>query len=142
MMDRYSATTYSGERSYSLQASRGCPYDCGYCYNSVVNERRWRPFPIDHVLANLELLVEKYGARTIYFVDDNACVSHERFGTLLTEIARRNYGINLAFQGLRVDDILRFDAETLDLLRQAGVRSLDVGVERRVASQGHKVAAQ
>jgi len=56
--------------------SRGCPYDCSYCFNRALKElyrdkgkylRRRSP---EHVIEELCLAKEKYGIRKINFVDD------------------------------------------------------------------------
>lgn len=128
-LSKYSSTNYGGEKGLSVQASRGCPYSCGFCYNNNVNCRGWRPFSIERVLNNIDILVEQYGARTIYFVDDNVAAEQSRFLELLRKTKQRPYKLNLAFQGLRIDALERFTDETYSLLRESGVRSIDIGVE-------------
>ena len=128
-MSKYSSTNYSGEKGLSIQTSRGCPYSCGFCYNSDVNCRSWRPFSIEKVIDNIDILVTRHGAKTIYFVDDNVAADQKRFLELLKIIRGRPYKLNLAFQGVRIDALERFNDEIFSLLRESGVRSIDIGVE-------------
>ncbi|MFH1445588.1 MAG: radical SAM protein [Nanoarchaeota archaeon] len=128
-MSKYSSITYAGEKGLSIQGSRGCPYRCGFCYNEDFNCGTWRPFPIDTVLKNIDVLVNDYGAKTIYFVDDNVAANPDRLYELLKKIKEKPYKINLAFQGLRIDALEKFTDEVFDLLYESGVRSIDIGVE-------------
>lgn len=128
-MDKYSATSYYGEKGLSIQASRGCPFSCGFCYHSNFVHRPWRAFPIDNVLKNIDILVKEHGANTIYFVDDNAAVNQKRFLEILRKIKQKPHKINLAFQGIRIDTLEKFTDEIYELLRESGVKSLDIGVE-------------
>jgi radical SAM superfamily enzyme YgiQ (UPF0313 family) len=49
-----------------VEASRGCPFRCEYCLSAL--DKQVRNFPIDSLLAEFELLIER-GARQFKFVD-------------------------------------------------------------------------
>ncbi len=51
----------------TLQATRGCPYDCSFCTVSTFFGRTYRTRPIDEVVAEIEQLKGK----PLIFVDDN-----------------------------------------------------------------------
>lgn len=60
----------------SLMAGRGCPYGCYYCCNNALiklykGKGRYVRFrSVDHVLAEVEALAERYRIDTLYFEDD------------------------------------------------------------------------
>lgn len=126
-MKRYSSVSFHGEKSYSMAGSRGCPYRCGFCYNSIEGMGSWRPFPLDSVIENAKELVEKYGAKTLYFEDDNICTDKSQFEALLKEL--KTLGVNVAFQGIRMDAIARFSEETFKIMESFPNLSMDMGIE-------------
>jgi anaerobic magnesium-protoporphyrin IX monomethyl ester cyclase len=66
-MDRYTnlqpATDHvDGARSFSIMTSRGCPYRCTFCSQSIM-PIKWRSRSPENVLAEWRHLVEDLGAR-------------------------------------------------------------------------------
>ncbi len=66
------------QRVLSVVTSRGCPFNCQFCYNLVFNNRRWRSHSAEKMIANLKPLIEKYNVDAIRFLDDNFFVNKER----------------------------------------------------------------
>lgn len=62
---------------YSIFSSRGCPFKCNFCskpeYFKIYRERS-----IDNVIEEIDLLVQKYGAKAISFREDNFTVNIDR----------------------------------------------------------------
>lgn len=60
----------------SVMASRGCPYQCSYCFNNQYQAiyknlgKRIRTRSVDNVIAECKELKEHYNARIIHFFDD------------------------------------------------------------------------
>lgn len=124
-MDKYSATTYDNERSMSILSSKGCTHRCAFCHHS--KNSSWRPFPVELVIKNVEILIKKYQIKTLYFEDDNVAANPDRFFYLLNKL--KSYKINLAFQGIRIDTLYNFSEKKFQQMQDYGVRSLDIGVE-------------
>ena len=58
--------------SINLYTSRGCPFQCSFCYNQKYNKRRWRASTPEAVLTQVEMLKNRLPKlRSISFVDDN-----------------------------------------------------------------------
>ena len=86
-MERYTnlqpATDHvDGARSFSIMTSRGCPYRCTFCSQSIM-PIKWRSRSPESVLAEWRHLVEDLGAQEIGVLDDSANIRVKR----LEEIA-------------------------------------------------------
>jgi radical SAM superfamily enzyme YgiQ (UPF0313 family) len=112
-------------RVAQLFTSRGCPYNCIFCHN--IFGKKIRYMDADAVLDQIALLVDRFGAREIEFVDD--CFNHslERSKEIFAKIAARDLDLHISFpNGLRAD---RLDEELLDLFQAAGVYRVSYAVE-------------
>lgn len=126
---KYSATSFGIEKSslalYSIQSSRGCPYQCGFCYNSVFNQRTWRFKSADRVIEELQFLREKFHVKTINFKDDNFVVNKKRAEKICRGIYKNKLDIKFAID-CRVDLITLPLAQSLKI---GGCDRIFFGVE-------------
>jgi anaerobic magnesium-protoporphyrin IX monomethyl ester cyclase len=100
-----------------METSRGCPYHCTFCAKDNYRDK-YRKRPLPAILDELDGLIAA-GAKYVYFVDE-IFLPDER---LLREIATRriHFGVQT-----RID---LWSLDLLDLLGQAGCRSIEAGVE-------------
>jgi radical SAM superfamily enzyme YgiQ (UPF0313 family) len=72
-IERYVAPEYGGNRRVLMGyvASRGCPHQCGFCYNMVFNARRWRHPSAAKVIRDVRALAERHNLGGVVFHDDN-----------------------------------------------------------------------
>jgi len=79
-VEDYLKPYFSGKykRVLAVTTSRGCPFNCQFCYNLVFNQRRWRAHSAENVIENLKPLIERYKIDAIRFLDDNFFVNKER----------------------------------------------------------------
>ncbi len=63
-------------RSYPILASRGCAFQCTFCYHSI--GRKYRERQIDSVIKELEIAIKKYKINAIEIYDDLFSVNKER----------------------------------------------------------------
>lgn len=74
LLSGYSQFAASDVRS--VMASRGCPYQCSYCFNNQYQGlykdlgQKLRVRSVDNVVAECRELKERYGTRMIHFFDD------------------------------------------------------------------------
>ena len=66
------------KRVLAITTSRGCPFNCQFCYNAVFNNRRWRSHSAEKIIANLRPIIARYKIDAIRFLDDNFFVKKER----------------------------------------------------------------
>ncbi len=116
----------------SIQVSRGCPFDCEFCDVPTLVGRKMRYKTPEQVVAELDALkavITQQGVQ-VFICDDNLTGHLKRCRDVLRAMAdwgRRN-GYPFAFLtqlSMNVAD----DAELLDLLYEANVRTVITGVE-------------
>lgn len=104
----------------TVQASRGCPFDCEFCSVTPFfgHELRLRPLP------QLVQEIEELDGKWLMFADDNILSRPDHSRRLLRELAplRRAWFGQASLHGLR-------DEANLRLLADAGCRALFVGFE-------------
>ena len=106
-----------------LIASRGCPYQCNFCFKDSLGFR-YRYRSIDNVLNECEEII-KQGGKELMFIDDLFAFDKKWIVDFCKEKIKRR--INLPFKCLgRVD---RLDKEMLYWLAKAGCHTMSVGVE-------------
>lgn len=109
----------------SIHTSRGCPYKCTFCDANIILGRKYRCRSIDNVMEEIDLLINKYGVRTLRFEDETLTVKKKRAKALCEALIKKNYPCEYAGAG-RVNEI---DEETLRLMKQANFILVNYGVE-------------
>ncbi len=114
----------TGDKLTAIQTSRGCPFNCGFCYSVRFTKRKMRYYEPDAVERMGRILNNRYGVNAVMFTDDNIYFKYER----MNEIAERlqNVGINCRYLQTRVEDVTK---ESLESLHKLGVRRLFFGIE-------------
>jgi radical SAM superfamily enzyme YgiQ (UPF0313 family) len=123
-LEDYFLPPYFGKKSISYITSRGCPHNCGFCYNQTFNYRKWRCHSVEHVINEIKKIRDKYEIEGIIFDDDNFFVNEERALHILNRL--KKMGISCYYLDIRIDDI------TEGLMRKLvefDVRSIFVGIE-------------
>lgn len=122
-MDRYSSIIGLHPVT-TMISSRGCPYQCGFCFKAPADARH-RVRSAKNVVDEMELLVNKYKIREIMFYDDTLTLRRDHIVEICEEVLRR--GLKVKWESpTRVD---RIDEPLLRLMRSAGCIRLRYGVE-------------
>lgn len=126
-MGRYIAQITYTKRfpSYSVVASRGCPFRCSFCNGSAVLGKRVRYKAPARMVEELRELKERYGARGLIFLDSTFTLDHR----WLTEFCRlyAESGIGLPWAcNSRVDTV---DEKILRMMKAAGCWEILYGIE-------------
>ncbi len=118
--------------SVSMLSSRGCYGGCSFC--SVVPffssfGPRCRVRSTENIIEEIQMLINTYGVHNIIFNDaefaGGIAINRAQTIEISEEIIRRNFNIHFSIQ-CRVNDI---DIDTFDILKQAGLRRVFLGVE-------------
>ncbi|MFT4979734.1 MAG: anaerobic magnesium-protoporphyrin IX monomethyl ester cyclase [Myxococcota bacterium] len=128
---------WASRRHASVMASRGCPYRCTFCASHLQLGRRFRLRSIDDVLAELDLLVDRYAIEGVYWVDDIFTGDRQWVRELCARLTERPYRLEWGCQS-RVTGI---DRPTLEAMKAAGCVQVDFGVEsgsQRILNQMKK----
>jgi anaerobic magnesium-protoporphyrin IX monomethyl ester cyclase len=114
------------ENAGVIFTSRGCPQQCIFCSRPVFG-RTWRANSPEHVLNEIDQLVEKYEVSTLSVLDDNFTVDLNRAEKILDGIISKNWDLNIYFwNGMRADHVTK---HLLQKLKQAGCTAINYGVE-------------
>lgn len=119
-VDRYRYAFLRG-RTLPVGSARGCAYGCGYCPWRVT--ARFRERSPERVGAEIARLKARFRVRSIAFRDPLFNLNRERVRGLARAI--RPHGVRFSAE-MRAD---RLDEPLLRELRDAGLRSLEIGVE-------------
>jgi radical SAM superfamily enzyme YgiQ (UPF0313 family) len=131
-MERYTnlqptADHVDGARSFSIMTSRGCPYRCTFCSQSIM-PIKWRSRSPENVLAEWRHLVEDFGAQEIGILDDSANIRVKRLEEMANLIIENslNHVSWIFVNGIRANLASK---ELLALLKKAGLKRTAFGVE-------------
>lgn len=111
----------------TIQATRGCPFNCEFCSITSLFGRKTRFRPIDDVIDEIRSLEGKYFLLT----DDNIA----QMGQYYKELLRRLIPLKKRWVGEASWNIVR-DEETLELLERSGCFGLFIGFESILPQTG------
>jgi radical SAM superfamily enzyme YgiQ (UPF0313 family) len=125
-MERYYFASLGGTFA-TLLASRGCPFHCTFCSEWPFWRGGWRPYDPEQVVEQLDIVVNRYGRRNVWFGDDCFNVSGEHIAAICEGILERGIEVDWYYQG-RADMVVKHK-ELLPLMRRAGNRMVQLGIE-------------
>lgn len=108
-----------------LNVVRGCPFKCRFCETKKIWGDRSRYFSPMRVADEVEHLVERYGARGVYFIGDNFTINRAKAMEICRGLIERGLDVKWACD-TRVDLV---DAELLSEMKKAGCETIWFGVE-------------
>ncbi|MEI2690577.1 MAG: radical SAM protein [Anaerolineae bacterium] len=131
-MDRYTnlqpATDHvDGARSFSIMTSRGCPYRCTFCSQSIM-PIKWRARTAENVIEEWRHLVRELGAEEIGVLDDSANIRRDRLMVLADMLIadKLNHVPWIFVNGIRAN---LADKVLMTKLKEAGLLRTAFGVE-------------
>lgn len=109
----------------TVLSSRGCPYDCHYCPYMVVETPLWRKRSPDNVVDEIEHIVNNFGIKSFLFRDPMFTLDMDRTKKICEGMIRRNLDVEWVCE-TRTD---RLDEPLIDVMHEAGLRGINIGVE-------------
>ncbi len=108
-------------------SSRGCPYNCAFCSQRVINGNTFRYRSTESVIAELKTLTEIYHPSNIVFLDDIFTVNKKRVRELCAAMIQNNLHTKAEYSISTRGDCI--DEELLTMLGSAHFTALNMGVE-------------
>lgn len=119
-LKKYGYPLNNGVLAATINSARGCPFQCQFC-SSANGIARWNP--VDRVLEEVDLLVNKYGFRALLFVDDVFTLKYTtRMKDLVSELGK----FNIAWRCYSRTDL---PIEWLEFMAKNGCVEVGAGVE-------------
>ncbi len=110
---------------FTLNTSRGCPFKCTFCSVKSIWGKQYTCFSAERVVSDIEYLIKNYGAKGIYFREDNFTLNKKRLERFCNLLIEKKINIPWSCE-TRVNTL---DRETVDLMHRAGARAFYFGVE-------------
>lgn len=111
----------TAKRQMAIATSRGCPYQCTFCYS----EKKMRFRSVENVIAEMEELKRRYGITHFSLVDDLFVAQKKRVVHFCEELIRRKMNVSWSASG-RCN---LADYELYKLMKKAGCYELGLGIE-------------
>jgi anaerobic magnesium-protoporphyrin IX monomethyl ester cyclase len=117
----------SGKRlSLPIVTSRGCPYNCSFCYKGVFG-RRWRFRSPENILSEIEYLIKNFNIGEFSIVDDNFTLVPERAIKFCKLLINKKWNLKWrCTNGIRADSV---SEKLLYYMKKAGCYLIAFGVE-------------
>jgi radical SAM superfamily enzyme YgiQ (UPF0313 family) len=127
-MSRYSAFNYplpGKPRTAALyETSRGCPYNCTYCFKTKFRNR-YRRKSNQRIADELEKLQNEFKVDYVFFIDENTTSHISESKELMRELIRRKVRIKWSCE----TGLMFVDEELLKLMKKAGCIGIEYGLE-------------
>ena len=122
----YRISTQSVDRlpALSLITSRGCTGKCTFC-DTAVHGSSPREHSAEYVMDLMRELNKKYGAKTIFFDDDNFLIFKPRLRRLVELLRKEKLDLTWSCMA-RVDMV---DVDTLKIAKEGGCFQIQYGIE-------------
>lgn len=112
----------------TIEASRGCPYNCDFCSVSITHGKRIRYRPLDNILPEIESIKHN----RLFFVDNNIIASFRH----AKELFREMIPLKKSWTAQATISIVK-DEELLKLASDSGCYGLLIGIEN-LTEEGFK----
>ena len=110
-----------------MHATRGCPYRCNFCawVHVLYRDEPQRTRSPAAVVDEMEMLVERYGAREVYFDDDNFSANRKWVESLCAELIRRGNPVRWS----ALTDAIALNDGMLERMAEAGCIGIKFGLD-------------
>jgi len=121
---RLSVANYKRLPATAMSTSRGCPYRCIFCINSILKEKV-RLHSVDYVIEEVDELINMYNIREICFIDDVFTVNKDRTYQICEKLAQRRDKLIWSCN-VKVSLV---DKKLLETMKKTGCWMVMVGIE-------------
>jgi anaerobic magnesium-protoporphyrin IX monomethyl ester cyclase len=113
-------------RSLTMITSRGCPFNCVFC-STKIHWQKFRAFSAEHVIEEIELMINKYNVEIIHIFDDLFITDKKRLEKIHDYIVEKGINKKVKFMCLVRADMV--DDKTMQMLKDMNVVVTGIGME-------------
>lgn len=110
---------------FTMNTSRGCPFNCSFCSVGSIWGKKYTYFSADRIISEIEYLIKNFGAKGIYFREDNFTLNLQRTEEFCKKLIKKKINILWACE-TRVDSL---SEDLIKLMSVSGCRAFYLGVE-------------
>ena len=129
--DKYEVTQnwswVSDKNIIPMETSRGCPYSCSFCTESV-RKKKWRALTPNQVIEQIKYYQNAYSINDFTFIDDNFFGNSKRAEKILDLMIEEDIHIGW-YTNIRSDFLARANDSLLEKIVISGCRMLTFGAE-------------
>jgi len=108
----------------TLITSRGCPFNCKFCYTATTSKGNWRWRSAENVVEEMDFL-DSEGYRTVYVPDDNFTANRKRALKICELMKKHRLDIKWTTELLPKS----FDRNLAKKLHRSGCEAIFMGIE-------------
>lgn len=110
---------------FVMNTSRGCSFNCAFCSVGSIWGKKYTFFGAERIIDEIEYLTRNYGAKGIYFREDNFTLNMRRTEEFCEKMMQKNINLYWACE-TRVDNM---SESLVKLMSSAGCRAVYLGIE-------------
>ncbi len=136
----YGIPAFMPPHTVTICTSRGCPYRCTFCTQTVMWRHTWRGRSAKKVVDEIELLVTKYKKRAILVGDNDFLINRKRNIEFCDEMEKRKIKIDHIWVQANPAHIIR-DKNLLTRFKKVGIFMTLLGTEsatQKIVDKYHK----
>jgi len=120
-------TVFDYPRMYPLLASRGCPYQCTFCYHSL--GPKYRDRSMDNIMEEIEYAIKKFRINSINVTDDLFSINKDRVYEFCKRIKEIIDSLDYDFKWACQLTVSSVDKDLLKTMKDAGCFWVSFGFE-------------
>jgi len=121
----YAYQGFDYPRPYALLGSRGCPFNCTFCYH----EGKYRQRTIDSIMKEIEFNVKKYRINIISLYDDCFSIDKKRVYEFCNRMKKLRGEISWDLKWFSQSTVQNIDDERLKIMKESGGDTISYGFE-------------
>lgn len=112
----------------SIGTSRGCPYNCGFCYTKAVHRNKWRAMSAERVILEIKNILKYFHPDMLIANDDYFFANVPRSKKIAQKIIDEKLNIKWSAT-MRFNSTAYLNKDFLELLKRSGFSNPSVGGE-------------
>ncbi len=128
------------DKAEVIETSRGCTRSCNFCSMKHMYGRRFRAFPLERIIADIEDIYYNRKTRWVFVADDNLVMEPSRVMEICDAvISKKLHDLNFVAQADCIT--MAQNEEMVRLMAQAGFKTVFLGIEN-VSRENLKTAGK